>query len=63
MRAVSLDRGAEPDQIVRAALSEIKAYSCGASTLEGAVLVMHVRLCSDPEKENGTAPQRKARSR
>lgn len=63
MRAVSLEKGGNPEQIVRAAMSEIKSYISEESSLEGAILVVHVRRCLDEEKENGATLQRKAQPR
>lgn len=51
------------NRIARAAASEIQAYMKEFGEANGAVLVMTVRPVLESEKDNGTAPQRKARSR
>lgn len=63
MRAVRLEDGVDMNRIARAAAAEIEAYVREFGDASGSVLVMSVRPILDAEKENGTAPQRKARSR
>jgi len=63
LKAFVLKSGVEADLIIRAVSSEVESYALENGGLLDAVLFLEVRRCMDEQKENGTAPQRKARSR
>lgn len=63
MRAVCIRDGADANRIMKAVADEVGFYLRENGNLEDAVIRIQVCACADEQKENGTAPQRKVRSR
>jgi hypothetical protein len=63
LRAFVLEGGVDVERIVRAVASEVESHARDNGGLKDAILFLEVRRCADEPKINGTAPQRKVRSR